>query len=130
MEALGNCVMYDNTAPNDVVSRSNGADALIIGGANRVTPSVVDALPASVGYIGTASTEFDHINIAATSKRGIVVTNAPGYATTSVAQTVMSFILSLSRNLHTENTACPIGDCGTWPKRLAPRNPSMNWLVV
>ncbi len=50
-------------------------------------------------FITTRSTGFDHIDLKACKKRGIVVSNVPVYGENTVAEHTFALILSLSRNL-------------------------------
>lgn len=66
---------------------------------SRVTAAVIESLP-NLRLIATRSTGFDHIELAACSPRGIVVSNVPYYGENTVAEHTMALILSLSRNVH------------------------------
>jgi len=48
----------------------------------------------------TRSTGFDHIDIRACKKQGIVVCNVPYYGENTVAEHTFALILSISRNIH------------------------------
>lgn len=50
--------------------------------------------------IATRSTGFDHIDLAACRKRGIVVSNVPFYGENTVAEHTFALILALSRKVH------------------------------
>lgn len=49
--------------------------------------------------IATRSTGFDHIDLAATKARGIVVTNVPFYGENTVAEFAFALLLALSRRI-------------------------------
>ena len=51
--------------------------------------------------IATRSTGFDHIDIAAAKKRGVVVSNVPFYGENTVAEFTFALLLSLSRKIET-----------------------------
>jgi D-3-phosphoglycerate dehydrogenase len=57
-----------------------------------------DRLPA-LRAIATASTGFDHVDVATASRRGVWVCNVPDYCTTEVAETTMGFLLALVRGI-------------------------------
>ena len=56
------------------------------------------AMPA-LKLIATRSTGYDHIDLAAAQKRGIVVANVPGYGETAVAEHTFALLLTLSRKI-------------------------------
>lgn len=58
---------------------------------------LIDSLPAAVGLIASYSTGLDHIDIVATGKRGILVTNAPDVLTDATADIAMLLILGAVR---------------------------------
>ena len=64
---------------DEVVARAAGAEAVLV---NKVslTEGVIAALP-GLRYIGVLATGYDNIDLAAAKRRGITVTNAPGYST-------------------------------------------------
>lgn len=51
-------------------------------------------------FIATMSTGFDHIDLAACKKRGIVVSNVPTYGENTVAEHAFALLLALSRKLY------------------------------
>lgn len=87
MKKLGECVVYDRTAPAEVVERAEGADVLLT---NKVviTAEHMAALP-QLKYIGVMATGYNIVDTAAAKERGITVTNIPAYSTDSVAQMVL-----------------------------------------
>lgn len=74
------------------------ADILSINVYSKITPAILDKLP-QVKMIGTRSTGFDHIDLAATAKRRIIVTNVPQYGSITVAEHTWAMILALSRRI-------------------------------
>lgn len=93
LEALGDVTAYEGTRPDEVVERACEADAVIL---NKVRMGAVefDALP-RLKYIGVLATGYDAVDVAEAAKRGIIVTNVPGYASRSVAQLAFALILEL-----------------------------------
>ncbi len=65
---------------------------------SKVTKEVLKKLPHLKAII-TFSTGFDHIDLAETKKRGIVVSNVPSYGDYTVAQHTLTLILALSKKL-------------------------------
>lgn len=93
METLGALERYDSTTPGDVISRAQGAEAVLVNKV-KMTREIMDALP-ELRYIGVLATGYDNIDLAAAREKGIVVTNVPGYSTDSVAQLNMALLLEL-----------------------------------
>lgn len=93
LNALGEIVRYDSTAPELVVERAQGAECVLVNKV-KMTKEVMDRLPA-LRYIGVLATGYDNIDLTAASERGIVVTNVPGYSTDSVAQLIFALLLEL-----------------------------------
>lgn len=97
MKALGECTIYDRTAPGEVLERSAGAEAILT---NKVVINAehIAALP-ELKYIGVLATGYNVVDTAAAKERGIVVTNIPAYSTASVAQMVFAHILNITQQV-------------------------------
>jgi glycerate dehydrogenase len=112
-ESLGECTVYDRTAPSDLLARAEGADALITN-KTVITAAHMAQLPA-LKYIGVLATGYNVVDVAAAHSRGIAVTNIPAYSTDSVAQTVFAHLLHITQrvgyyadqNARGRWTACP-----------------------
>jgi len=91
MRALGELEIHPRSAPDEIVPRAQGAEAVLV---NKVTISaqVIRAL-AKLKYIGLTSTGTNVVDLVEAQERGIAVTNVPGYASNSVAQHAMAMIL-------------------------------------
>jgi D-3-phosphoglycerate dehydrogenase len=74
------------------------ADALVVRSATKVTRELIDAAP-RLRVIARAGTGVDNVDVAAATARGIVVMNAPGANSLSVAELAMGLVLSLARNI-------------------------------
>ena len=93
----GEYVAYENTRKEEVVERLKGADVAIT---NKV---VIDGeamrqLP-DLKLICVAATGMNNVDLEAAKELGIVVKNAVGYSTTSVAETTLASALALARNV-------------------------------
>ena len=93
LNEMGEVVKYDSTAPELVVERTAGAEAVLVNKV-KMTAEVMDALP-GLKYIGVLATGYDNVDLAAAKERGIAVTNVPGYSTDSVAQLIFALLLEL-----------------------------------
>ena len=86
LKALGECTIYDRTAPEEVLERSAGAEVILT---NKVIINAdhMAALP-ELKYIGVLATGYN-----------VVDTAAAAYSTASVAQMVFAHILNISQQV-------------------------------
>ena len=97
MSKLCELTIYERTAPQQVVERFVGAEAVIT---NKVmiTDEVMAALP-QLKYVGILATGYNVVDIDAAHRRGITVTNIPAYSTDSVAQMTFAHILNITNRV-------------------------------
>jgi D-3-phosphoglycerate dehydrogenase len=74
------------------------ADALIVRSATTVTAELIAAAP-RLRVVARAGAGVDNVDIAAASERGIVVLNAPGANSVSVAEHVFALMLASARSV-------------------------------
>jgi glycerate dehydrogenase len=88
---LGEVTVHARTLPHEVVPRALGAAAVLT---NKVvlTRAVIEQLP-DLKYVGIVATGTNVVDFDACRKRGIAVTNAPGYCSNAVAQFVFAYLL-------------------------------------
>lgn len=93
-EALGECTIYDRTAPTEKLERVKDAEIVLT---NKVPFCAEDfeKLP-NLKYIGVLATGYNIIDTEAAKAHGIVVTNIPAYSTNSVAQMVFAHLLNIT----------------------------------
>lgn len=93
LESLGECCVYERTAPEDLLARCAGATIVLT---NKVVlcADTLAQLP-DLRYIGVLATGYNIVDVAAAARRGITVTNVPNYGTESVAQAVFAHLLHL-----------------------------------
>jgi D-3-phosphoglycerate dehydrogenase len=84
--------------PEELKQAIQDADALIIRSATKVSAELMEAAP-RLKVVGRAGTGLDNVDIAAASKRGIVVMNTPGGNTITTAEHAISLLLALARNI-------------------------------
>ena len=111
IEALADCTVYDRTAPSDVLARTGDADAVLLNKA--VLDAHTIARAPNLKYVGILATGWNTIDLVAAQKRGLVVSNVPGYSTASVAQHAFALLLELTNQvaLHSADARA-----GGWPK--------------
>lgn len=90
-------VQYDQTAPDQVVERLQGATIAIT---NKVAlrADVLAQLP-DLKMIAVAATGYDCVDVEYCRQKGIVVSNIRGYAVNTVPEHTFSMILALRRNI-------------------------------
>jgi len=97
LESLGNCTVYDRTAPGDVLSRAAGAE-IVLTNKTVLDRAVIGSLP-DMRYIGVMATGYNVVDLDAAAERGIPVTNVPEYATKSVVQMVFALLLEMTQHV-------------------------------
>ena len=109
LESLGEVVVYDRTAPGQIITRSIAADAVLT---NKVVldAAVLKQLP-KLKYIGILATGTNVVDLEYARSKGIVVTNIPSYSTESVVQATFAHILNLA-SCFVENTSAT--RAGAW----------------
>ncbi len=88
----------------DLLMALADADALVVRSATKVTEDVIAAAPA-LRVIARAGTGVDNVDLEAASQRGIIVMNAPGANSISVAELAMAQLLALARHLPAADAA-------------------------
>ncbi len=89
------------------------ADAIVVRSATKVTADIIAAAP-KLRAIARAGTGVDNVSVEAASGRGIVVMNAPGANSISVAELAMAQLLSLARKLPAADASMKQGK---WDKK-------------
>ena len=80
------------------------ADALIVRSATQVDAKLIAAAP-RLRVIARAGTGVDNVDVTAATDRGIVVMNAPGANSISVAEHAWALMLALSRSIGAADAA-------------------------
>lgn len=97
LSQFGELTVYDRTAPEELIPRAHGADALLT---NKVVLGGKEfaQLP-HLRYVGVQATGYNIIDLDAARRYGITVTNIPAYSTDSVAQMVMAHLLNITQQV-------------------------------
>lgn len=99
--------------PDQLKTDVAAADAIVVRSATRVTADIIDAAP-QLRAIARAGTGVDNVDVDAASRRGIVVMNAPGANSISVAELAMGQLLALARKLAAADASMKQG---AWDKK-------------
>lgn len=89
------------------------ADALVVRSATKVTADII-AAGTKLRAIARAGTGVDNVNVPAATARKIVVMNAPGANSISVAELAMAQLLALARKLPAADASMK---AGKWDKK-------------
>jgi lactate dehydrogenase-like 2-hydroxyacid dehydrogenase len=84
----------------EIVSRSEGADAVVCCVADRMTAAVFSGLPAKVRIVASFGVGTEHLDLAAAKARGIVVTNTPEVLTDATAEVALLLLLGAARRAY------------------------------
>src|SRR5881628_1005783 len=74
------------------------ADALLVRSATKVDAQLLDAAP-NLRIVARAGTGVDNVDVAAATARGILVVNAPGANSISVAEHALALMLAIARSV-------------------------------
>jgi D-3-phosphoglycerate dehydrogenase len=99
--------------PDALAADMVDADAIMVRSATKVTAALMDAAP-GLRIIARAGTGVDNVDVAAASSRGILVVNAPGANSISVAEHACALLLALARMIPAADTAMK---AGKWEKK-------------
>jgi glycerate dehydrogenase len=111
LKKLGELVVYERTPIDKVVERASGAE-IIFTNKTPVSEDAINALP-SLKFIGVLATGYNIVNTEAAKDKGIIVSNVPGYGTTSVVQ--LTFALLLELCLHVQRHSDSVIE-GKWAR--------------
>jgi glyoxylate reductase len=104
---------------DEIAELATGQDGLLVTSMDKVSASLIEALPGSVKILATFSVGHDHIDLAAAKSKGIAVTNTPDVLTEATADTAMLLILGAARGAHWGDR---VARQRPWPA-FAPTNP-------
>lgn len=120
LDSLGDLMVYERTAPAQIVDRCRGAYAVFV---NKVIlDSDTIALLPDLRFIGVLATGYNNVDIAAARKAGITVCNVPAYSTASVVQTVFALLLSIANRVESYSDSVARGEwtaCRDFSYRLS-----------
>lgn len=107
LEELGELIVYDRTAPDQVLERSKGA-AILLTNKTPLPGSVLEQLP-DLKMVSVLATGYNIVDIETAKRLSIPVCNVPGYSTHSVAQLCFALLLELTHAVKEHNDAVKSG---------------------
>lgn len=99
--------------PDDLARDLAGADALIVRSATQVTAALLDAAP-KLRVVARAGTGVDNVDLDAASARGVLVLNAAGANSISVAELTVGLMIALARGIAAADASMKQG---AWDKK-------------
>jgi lactate dehydrogenase-like 2-hydroxyacid dehydrogenase len=91
----------DNRYSSDaLLEAAVGKDALVVSSSDKLTADVLAKMPKSVRIIATVSVGYEHIDVDAATKQGIIVTNTPDVLTEATSDIGMLLLLAAARRAH------------------------------
>ena len=93
--------LYDG--PN-LIKAAAGCDDIMCAAGDALTAETIGGLPASVRIIATFSVGYEHVDVAAAAKRGILVSNTPDVLTDATADIALLCLLGAARRAHEGTT--------------------------
>src|SRR4029079_5977544 len=99
--------------PDELARDLANADALIVRSATQVTAALIESAP-HLRVIARAGTGVDNVDVPAATARGILVMNAAGANSISVAELALGLMLALARMLPAADASMK---AGVWEKK-------------
>lgn len=109
----GGLVTKPNIPPAELKKEIGEYEGIIIRSETKLTAEILEGAK-NLKAICRAGVGVDNIDVAAASKKGIVVMNAPGGNITSTAEHTLAMLLALSRNIA---PACTSLKAGQWDRK-------------
>jgi D-3-phosphoglycerate dehydrogenase len=100
--------VQEGLSPEELLAAVEGAAALIIRSATKVTAPVL-AAGADLMVVGRAGVGLDNVDVPAATERGVMVVNAPTSNILSVAEQAMGLLLAQARNIPQAHAALVAG---------------------
>ena len=99
---------------SDLVRLAEAAEGLLVCPTERCTGELIGRLPTSIQIVATFSVGYEHIDLDAARKRGIVVTNTPEVLTSSTADVALLLMLGAARRAHESERLLRSGRWQSW----------------
>ncbi len=97
-----------NPPPEALAERIGAYDALIVRCATDVSAELLERA-GRLKVIGRAGTGVDNVDVAAATRRGIIVANAPGSNMVAAAEHALGLLLAIARNIPQAHAALAQG---------------------
>ena len=97
--------------PAELVKLVPPYDAILVRSGSQMNAEVIEAAK-SLKVIGRAGVGVDNVDLAAATRRGVLVMNSPGGNTVSTAELAVGLMLALARNLAPADAAMKAREVG------------------
>jgi glyoxylate reductase len=98
---------------SELASRAAGCDALLVVTADRVDAALLDACP-RLRMVATGSVGYNHVDVAACTARGVLVTNTPEVLTQATADMAWTLLMAAARRVSESERFLRSGQWGRW----------------
>ncbi len=98
----------DVDADSDLADTIERYDAIVVRSATKLTADLIDRAE-RLKAIGRAGVGVDNVDVAAATRRGIVVANAPDSTVVSAAEQTVGLLVALARNIPQAHAALKQG---------------------
>ncbi len=102
-----------NLSPAELIEAVREVDGLLIRSGTQVTAEVLEAAE-KLKVIARAGVGVDNVDVAAASKRGVVVVNTPGGNTVTTAEHAIALLVALARHIPQATASMK---AGKWEKK-------------
>jgi len=121
--ASGELTVYDRTSADQVVPRAKDAEILL----TAKTPLTADALEQmpDLGLIVVLGSDCGHVDMRAAGSLGVIVSNAPGFATRSVAEFVFALVFEHYHHVGQHDEAVKAGEWSSGPDWCFTKSPQL-----
>ena len=99
---------------NDLIECSEGVDAILTCSTERFSAEVIQKLAPSVKAVATFSVGFEHIDVDAAKRRGLIATNTPDVLTDATADLTILLMLGTTRRAYEWGRTIRKGEWGRW----------------
>lgn len=102
LEASFDLAVHDAEWPparEEVLARSAGREALLVMANDPVDAELLDAAGPQLRIVANHAVGYDNVDLAAATRRGVLVTNTPGVLTRATAELTITLILDLLRRV-------------------------------
>ena len=90
----------DRYSTEALLAAAEGKDALMVSSSDKLSADVLAKIPDTVRIIATVSVGYEHIDVDAATKNGIIITNTPDVLTEATSDTGMLLLLAAARRAH------------------------------
>ena len=98
----------------DLLKRARGVRALIVDPTDTVDEQLLEACGSALLLVANNAVGYDHIDLEACRRRGVIVTNTPDVLTNATAETALALTLSAARGFWTAETDLRQGRWSGW----------------